>query len=162
MADKIEKVRLRDGTLVQHKVSGYRGRIDGTTGIKICFTSKGAALAGPATKEIFQYRVVVAGEMMRHIAPAEDLEILEEEQKTKILCFSCHSTFVSKPGELNKAGGRCDCGGWICPACLACQAPIEESLNAGESRCANQRRRLIRKQARRKKSNSVQTEVDTK
>lgn len=151
MADKIEKILLKDGTLVRHKTTGYQGRIDGTTGIKSCFTRKGLSLVMPATKETFQYRVVVAGKPMRHIAPAEDLEIVEEEHRVNVSCPSCHFTFLSKPGESNKAGGRCECGGWICPACLACQV-------AGEERavpCSKQRSRLIRKQARAQKSKSI-------
>jgi hypothetical protein len=149
MEEQIDK--LRDGTLVQHKIAGYRGRINGTTGIKSCFTSHGAPV-GTHTKETFQYRVAVAGEPMRHIAPAEDLEILEEEQRAKVLCFNCHSSFLSKPGKSNKPGGRCECGGWICPACLVCQ---EEGA---ATRCKKQRSRLIRKQA--KKSKSGETEAD--
>jgi hypothetical protein len=152
MEEQIEK--LRDGTLVQHKVEGYRGRINGITGIKSCFTRRGA-LVGTNTKETFQYRVAVAGEPMRHIAPAEDLEILEEEQSAKVLCFSCQSIFVSKPGKSNKPAGRCECGGWICPACLVCQPTSEEGA---ATRCKKQRSRLIRKQA--KKTKSVETEVD--
>jgi hypothetical protein len=149
MADKIDKVVLKDGTLVRHKTTGYQGRIDGTTAIKSCFTRGGESLAMPATKETFQYRVVVAGKLLRHIAPAEDLEILEEERRANVSCPSCHATFLSKPGESNKAGGRCECGGWICPVCLACQASSGERAIA----CAKQRSRLIRKQAKRKKAN---------
>jgi len=158
MADKIERLLLKDGTLVQHKIAGYRGRIDGTTAIKSCFTSKGAALAMPNTKEAFQYRVAVAGEMMRHIAPAEDLETLQEEQSVNVSCFSCHLTFRSKPRELNKPGGRCQCGGWICPACLACQDSNEESIKIGQARCTKQRRRLLQASKRKKRgSPSIDT-----
>ena len=76
-------------------------------------------LAIPPAKETFQYRVVVNGETMRHIAPAEDLEILDA--MTEVVCFRCQYVFRTKPGVLDKAAGRCQCGGWICPACLACQ-----------------------------------------
>jgi hypothetical protein len=158
MADKVEQVLLKDGTLVQHKITGYQGRIDGTTAIKSCFTSKGAALAMPNTKEAFQYRIVVPGEMMRHIAPAEDLETLEEELSVNVSCFSCHFSFRSKPRELNKPGGRCECGGWICPACLACQDFSEELVKTGGARCAKQRRRLLQA-SKRKKGKSVQGRI---
>jgi hypothetical protein len=154
MADKIERLLLKDGTLVQHKIAGYRGRIDGTTAIKSCFTSKGAALATPNTKEPFQYRIAIAGKMIR-VAPAEDLETLEEEQSVEVSCFSCHFNFHSKPHELNKPGGRCECGGWICPACLACQDANEEAAKSGGARCPKQRRRLLQA-SKRKKGKSVQ------
>ena len=77
MIDKIQ-VSVADGTLVRHKTNGYEGKIEGITEIKACFTRGGVLLATPLTKEPFQYRVVVTGESMRHIAPVEDLEILEE------------------------------------------------------------------------------------
>jgi hypothetical protein len=144
MEAQIEK--LKDGTLVQHKVDGYRGRINGITGIKGCFTSRGAP-AGTNTKETFQYRVAVDGEPMRHIAPAEDLEIVPEEQSAKVLCANCSFSFFSKPGRSNKPGGRCDCGSWICPECLVCQPTSEV---AAAPPCKKQRSRLIRKQAKTK------------
>ncbi len=34
MSERIEQVKLQDGTLIRHKVVGYEGRIDGRTGIK--------------------------------------------------------------------------------------------------------------------------------
>lgn len=144
MADKI-KISLQDGTLVRHRTQGYQGRIEGITQIKACFTKAGAALALALAKESFQYRVAVKGESMRHIAPAEDLEIVEEEQPLEVSCFSCLATFHSRPGVTGKPGGRCECGGWICPACLACQAS-----NDGNP-CAKQRKRLVRKHAKGKK-----------
>jgi hypothetical protein len=36
---------LEDGTLVRHKVAGYEGRIEGTTKIQSCFTSKRRVVA---------------------------------------------------------------------------------------------------------------------
>lgn len=63
------------GTSVRHKTAGYQGKIDGTTAIKGCFTSRGAPLL--RSDEQFQYRIAVAGEAMRRIAPAEHLEFLK-------------------------------------------------------------------------------------
>ena len=149
MAKAHEEMRLQDGTLVRHKAAGYEGRIDGTTGIKSCFTVAGASLDLPSSKQIFQYRVMVAGEPMRHIAPGEDLEILE--QALKVACPRCGYQFNSKPGLENKAGGRCQCGGWICPACLACQASDEPGGKGGAGVCLRQRKRQTKKLAVRKK-----------
>jgi len=136
-----QPVRLQDGTLVRHRPTGYEGRIDGTTAIKECFTLGGELLNKSTTKEIFQYRVLVKGESMRRIAPAEDLEILEEVRQ--IVCSACNFSFQSKPGLLDKAGGRCECGGWICPACLSCQAT---------HLCPRERQRLSKKSGARKKA----------
>jgi hypothetical protein len=144
MGEVVNKISLQDGTLVRHKVMGYQGTIEGKTEIKTCFTRGGAVLAMPLAKETFQYRVAVSGESMRHIAPAEDLEILDA--MAEIVCFRCHYAFRSKPGILDKASGRCQCGGWICPACMACQAT--ESSEA----CVKQRKRMLKKLANEKKS----------
>lgn len=144
MAEMTNKISLQDGTLVRHKVIGYEGIIEGKTEIKTCFTRRGTLLAIPPAKEIFQYRVAVIGETMRHIAPAEDLEILDA--MTEVVCFRCHFVFRSKPGVLNKAAGRCQCGRWICPACLACR-PVEASE---QSPCLTRRKR-IKKAANEKK-----------
>ena len=70
MSVTIPEAKLQDGTLIRHKVVGYKGRIDGTTEIKTCFTARGEILSRPNTKQIFQYRVVIDGESMRRIAPA--------------------------------------------------------------------------------------------
>jgi hypothetical protein len=149
MAEIINKISLQDGTLVRHKVIGYQGTIEGKTEIKTCFTRGGSVLAIPPAKETFQYRVVVNGESMRHIAPAEDLEILDA--MTEVVCFRCQYVFRTKPGVLDKAAGRCQCGGWICPACLACQTPEA----AGQSPCLKQRKRMVKKLANEKKSKRV-------
>jgi hypothetical protein len=151
MSKTLQTVKLQDGTLIRHKVVGYEGRIEGTTEIKTCFTAAGALLPGPSSRQIFQYRVVVAGESMRRIAPAEDLEILEGV--AEVVCPRCGYSFRSKPGVGNKPGGRCECGGLICPACLACQA------NGGTDKgvapvCSKQRSRQVRKLAALKKSRS--------
>ena len=114
-----QTIRLQDGTLIRHRTAGYEGQIDGTTEIKECFTSGGELLNKSTAKETFQYRIVVKGEPMRRIAPAEDLEILEAV--VQIVCSTCNFSFQNKPGLMDKPGGRCECGGWICPACLACQ-----------------------------------------
>ena len=92
MAEIINKISLQDGTLVRHKVIGYQGTIEGKTEIKTCFTRGGSVLAIPPAKETFQYRVVVNGETMRHIAPAEDLEILD-------------AYWTRRPGAVNVEGG---------------------------------------------------------
>ena len=143
MGEIVNKVSLQDGTLVRHKVMGYQGTIEGRTEIKTCFTRGGLVLTMPLAKETFQYRVVVSGESMRHIAPAEDLEIIDA--MAEIVCFRCHYAFRSKPGILDKAGGRCQCGGWICPACMACQ-----TAESSEP-CVKQRKRMLKKLANEKK-----------
>jgi len=136
--------KLQDGTLIRHKVAGYQGRIDGTTEIKTCFTAGGELLDKSNSKQTFQYRVAVEGESMRRIAPAEDLEILEGV--TAVTCSRCHFCFQTRPGFADKPGGRCQCDGWICPSCLACQATNEA--------CLKQRRRLARRLAVEKKAGS--------
>lgn len=90
---------LADGTLVRHKTAGYVGRIQGVTGIQACFTSRGAPLR--KSDEQFQYRVVVSGEILRRIAPADDLEIVKEEVKTE--------TPPSTPPHPRKPTGKRKC-----------------------------------------------------
>ncbi len=150
MVEKAVQPRLNDGTLVEHKASGYRGRIEGITEIKGCFTRAGAALPSSMAKDAFQYRVVVTGEIMRHIAPAEDLEIVFEEPRVNVSCFNCHAVFRNKPGTTNKPGGRCECGGWICPECLACDASTHEP-GTRQNGCVKQAQRMKRRQAKHKK-----------
>ncbi len=142
MEEKRE-VSLRDGTVVRHKKKGYQGKIEGTTAIKACFTRGGMLLDAPMSKEAFQYRVVVNGEAARYIAPAEDLEILDAP--SAIVCVRCQKSFNTKPGLLGKPGGRCACGGWICPACQACSA--EGSSEDKKKGCTDQRKRFMRKSA---------------
>ena len=146
MVDKIE-IGLRDGTVVRHKKKGYEGKIEGTTAIKSCFTRNGALLEPPTTKEAFQYRVVVLGQTMRYIAPVDDLEILDAAVET--ICSRCRRSFSTTPGLVGKAGGRCACGGWICPSCLACQA--EDAAADKATSCADQRKRFVKKLAADKK-----------
>lgn len=150
MVEKVVQVRLNDGTLVEHKTSGYRGRIEGITEIKGCFTRGGAAVPPNMAKDAFQYRVVVTGEMMRHIAPAEDLEIVFEEPRVNVSCFNCHAVFRTKPDTTNKPAGRCVCGGWICPECLACDASSHEPQTQ-QGGCVKQAQRMKRRQAKDKK-----------
>jgi hypothetical protein len=140
VSENIE-ISLRDGTFVRHKSRGYEGRIEGTTAIKACFTRGGVTPDASAAKEAFQYRIVVSGETTRHIAPPEDLEILEAA--AAVQCIRCQKNFVSKPGVTGKAYGRCACGGWICPACLGCQS--EEASKSKATACINQRKRFVRK-----------------
>jgi hypothetical protein len=150
MSERRVEVKLQDGTLIRHKVAGYEGRIEGTTAIKTCFTARGEVLIYPTTKQLFQYRVVVKGEPMRRIAPAEDFEILDGV--VEIICPRCQSSFKSKPGLADKPGGRCQCGGWICPTCLACQDTDEEPAKSQQSPCLKQRKRLARRLAIQKKA----------
>jgi len=150
MSERIVEVKLQDGTLIRHKVAGYEGRIEGTTVIKTCFTAAGELLVNPVTKQTFQYRVTVKGESMRRIAPAEDLEILDGV--VEVICPRCHSSFQSKPGHTDKPRGRCQCGGWICPVCLACHDTNEETAKGGQSPCVKERKRLARRLAIQKKS----------
>jgi hypothetical protein len=146
MTEKTPQVLLQDGTLIRHKVTGYEGRIEGTTEIKTCFTEAGALLEKPTTRQTFQYRVAIQGEPMRRIAPADDLEILEGV--AAVVCPRCHSSFRTKPGFGDKPGGRCQCGGWICPSCLACR---DTSAESNQSPCLKQRKRFARKLAEMKK-----------
>jgi len=152
MSKTLEDVKLQDGTLIRHKMAGYEGRIEGITEIKTCFTEGGSLLARPTSGHAFQYRVVVAGESARRIAPAEDLEILEGV--APVVCLRCRYFFQSKPGLENKPGGRCQCGGWICPACLTCQGTNEGTNTGAVPVCLKQRSRQTRKLAARKKSRS--------
>lgn len=146
MPEKVE-ISLRDGTLVRHKQKGYEGRIDGTTAIKACFTRGGASLETSIAKEPFQYRIFVSGESLPHIAPFDDLEILDA--MAEIQCVCCRDVFHTKPGLAGKAGGRCACGGWICPVCLGCQS--EEAAKDKATSCAHQRKRFLKKLGRDKK-----------
>jgi len=143
MLKTMAQVKLQDGTLIRHRVAGYEGRIDGTTEIKACFTVGGELLDKSNSKQIFQYRVVVRGESMRRVAPAEDLEILEGA--VEITCARCHFSFQTKPGLADKPGGHCQCGGWICPSCLACRNTNDETAQSDQSPCLQQRKRLARK-----------------
>jgi len=149
MSERREQVKLQDGTLIRHNVIGYEGRIDGTTEIKPCFTMAGELMAKPDTKQIFQYRVAVAGEAMRRIAPPEDLEVLEGV--VEVVCLSCHSSFHSKPGLIDKPGGRCQCGAWICPSCLACRSTGMKAAKDEPPPCLKEKKRLLRKLAAEKK-----------
>jgi hypothetical protein len=152
MSKAIEQIhmKLENGTVIRHKVVGYEGRIDGVTEIKACFTKAGHLLDKLNSKEIFQYRVLVEGEALRRIAPAEDFEILEGA--VDVVCPNCNHSFHSKPGIGNKPGGRCQCGGWICPVCLSCQEPKPETAGTRSQSCLKQRDRKARKVAAEKKS----------
>ena len=154
MAERLDEVRLGDGTLIRHKVVGYEGRIEGTTAIRECFTAGGELLGKITSKQAFQYRVVVVGEALRRIAPAEDLEILEGV--ATVVCPNCKTSFQSEPGAAGKARGRCDCGEWICPVCLCCHALGQDSKKLEESACLKQRKRLVSKVAREKRKKTTQ------
>jgi hypothetical protein len=150
MSQRRVEVKLQDGTLIRHKVTGYEGRIEGTTEIKSCFTVRGELLVNPTTKQLFQYRIVVKGESLRRIAPAEDFEILDGA--VEVICPCCHGSFQSKPGLADKPRGRCQCGEWICPTCLACQVINDEPAKSGPPRCPKQRKRLATRLAMQKKA----------
>src|SRR5215471_4679414 len=145
MSKTLEEVKLQDGTLIRHKVVGYEGRIEGTTEIKICFTEGGSLMAKSTSGHTFQYRVVVAGESLRRIAPAEDFEIIDGV--VDVICPGCHCSFQSKPSLSDKPRGRCHCGGWICPTCLTCGVMNEEPAKSKRSPCLKQRKRLARRLA---------------
>ncbi len=149
MSERRVEVALQDGTLIRHKVAGYEGRIEGTTGIKSCFTLRGELLVSPTPKQLFQYRVVVKGESLRRIAPSEDLEVLDGV--VEVICPACHCSFQSKPGLADKPRGRCQCGGWICPICLACQDINDERAKSRPS-CQKQQKRLATRLAMQKKA----------
>jgi len=151
MSERRVEVELQDGTLIRHKVAGYEGRIEGTTEIKSCFTLRGELLVSPTPKQLFQYRVVVKGESLRRIAPAEDLEVLDGV--VEVICPGCHCSFQSKPGLADKPRGRCQCGGWICPICLACQ-DMNDEPKSRPSPCRKQRKRLDSRMAMQKKARS--------
>ena len=121
----------------------------GTTKIQSCFTSKGELLPYPG-KCLFQYRIIVEGGSLRRIAPVVDFEILEAA--LEVICFACHGSFESKPGFAGKPRGRCKCGGWICPTCLACQEINFEGSKAGRPPCLNQRKRFAARLAFEKKA----------
>jgi hypothetical protein len=157
MAAKLEEVVLSDGTLVRHRVSGYLGRIDGVTAIQSCFTNHGTPMPVTGNKESFQYRVIVQGEKTRRIAPVRDLEVLAAGIKIEVTCFGCHVAFSSSPSMINKPGGLCECGGWICPACLACQ-PSQEGA---QETCPNQRKRLLKKATYQKRPKRAESSTVT-
>jgi len=139
MSKPIEVVALPNGTMIRHKTAGYTGRIDGTTAIRACFTVGGESLGNAVSKHAFQYRVSVSGESLRRIAPAEDLEILE--QTKQVACPSCGHSFYTKLDCEGKPRGRCKCGGWICPICLSCRSAEE----AQKKTCASERKRHSKK-----------------
>jgi len=149
IVEKTVQPRLKDGTLVEHKADGYRGRIEGITEIKSCFTHGGAALPFSKADETFQYRIAVSGESRRHIAPAEDLQVVFEETRVNVSCFNCHAVFRNKPGTPNKPGGQCECGGWICPECLACDTSADQR-EMRRNGCVKQTRRMKRRQGKTK------------
>ena len=149
MSDKVDLI-LRDGTLVRHTSQGYQGKIEGTTSIRACFTKGGVSLQAPTSKEGFQYRISVAGESIRQIAPLEDLEVLEAA--AQINCIACHKSFRTKLGLVGKPCGRCGCGGWICPVCMACQT--EEVAQKKATACLYQRKRFLKKLARDRKASN--------
>jgi len=139
MSKPIEVSALPNGTMIRHKTAGYTGRIDGTTAIRACFTAGGELLGNAVTKDAFQYRVSVAGESLRRIAPVEDLEILE--QTSQVICPSCGHSFHTKLDSKGKPRGRCRCGGWICPICLSCRSGEAAEKKA----CVSERKRQSKK-----------------
>jgi hypothetical protein len=155
MNTKVEEVVLALGTLVRHRVSAYLGRIDGITAIQSCFTNRGAPIPLTGNKESFQYRVIVQGEKIRRIAPVRDLEVLAEGIRLEATCVDCQTTFSSDPNLIDKPGGLCECGGWICPDCLACQPAQDAANESSLATCPNQRKRLLKKATRQKRVKSA-------
>jgi hypothetical protein len=153
MVSKVEEIELSNGTVVRHRVSGYLGRIDGVTAIQSCFTNKGAPMPATTGRESFQYRVIVQGEKIRRIAPVRDLEVLAAGATIDVTCFGCGVTFSSNPSVIDKPGGLCECGGWICPQCLVCQRP-DETLAVS---CANQRKRQLKKTTHHKRGKRAES-----
>ena len=147
MLKKVEQAKIGEGTRVRHRVLGYEGLIEGTTGIKACFTAAGELLSRPDSKQAFQYRVLVKGESMRRIAPDNDLEILELSEV--VTCPQCRFSFRTKPALPDKPSGRCTCGNWICPSCLHCHD------GNGETLCPTQRKRITKKLALKKRGKRV-------
>ena len=92
---------LVNGTLVRHKTKGYEGKIEGITEIKACFTREGDP-SPTALNDSFQYRVVVTGETMRRIAPAEDIEIIQELTEDKAPLNEPKSPLVNKLAKETK------------------------------------------------------------
>ena len=117
MSDKTETT-LRDGTLVRHRSNGYQGKIEGTTSIRACFTRGGTSVQAATSKEVL-------------------------EAAAEITCVACHKQFQTKPGLAGKACGRCACGNWICPVCMACQT--EEAAKNKATACLHQRKRFSKK-----------------
>ena len=149
MSSQIEVTALAKGTVIRHRTAGYTGYIDGTTTIRACFTAGGELLGNAVSKHAFQYRVAVAGESLRRIAPAEDLEILE--QTTQIICPSCGHSFRTKLGCEGKPRGHCKCGGWICPICLSCWS----GEAAKKTACVSERKRHSKKLGLKAKNTSA-------
>jgi hypothetical protein len=156
MSERGSELRLQNGTVIRHRVTGYEGIVDGVTEIRDCFTSGGEPLSRLSSKYTFQYRIVVSGESTRRIAPVEDLEILEGA--SLVFCPNCRLSFQSIPGTLGKPRGRCQCGSWICPACLYCQGAIRDS--EGAEPCLYQRKRLVKKLAMAKRAKSRKSNFD--
>jgi hypothetical protein len=124
-------------------MAGYEGTVDGITEIRDCFTSGGEQLGKFSSKYSFQYRIMIAGQALRKIAPAEDLEVLE--RTSEVCCSNCRSAFQTKPAAIGKTAGRCQCGQWICPSCLRCQQAVPDSTSADVAVCPHERKRLLRK-----------------
>ncbi len=60
---------FEDKVLVKHKRLGYEGLIDGKTKLRILFTGNKAVE--------FQYRIKIANQDKRYIAPEEDLKAIK-------------------------------------------------------------------------------------
>ena len=149
MPTKPTDLRLENGTVIRHRITGYQGTVDGITEIKDCFTSGGQRLANSSSKYGFQYRILIAGQAMRKIAPLEDLEVLE--LTSPVRCPNCQSSFQSKPANIGKPGGRCQCGEWICSSCWCCHQNVPDLSRVEATVCSYQRKRLARKAALLKK-----------
>lgn len=66
---------LEDKVLVKHKKLGYEGTIDGQTTLRMLFTGN---------KDVpFQYRIKVANQEKRFVAPKEDLRVIKPSAASK-------------------------------------------------------------------------------
>jgi hypothetical protein len=159
MAVVQEEVRLSDGTLVRHRTAGYLGRIDGVTAIQGCFTQSGAPMPVAIAKERFQYRIFVKGEKMRRIAPLRDLEVLDATTAVQITCLNCQTVFSGATNVIDKPGGLCGCGAWICPECLHCGSS-DDKREPGDS-CPSQRKRLLNKAMNEKRAKRTKAKASS-
>jgi hypothetical protein len=60
---------LEDKVVVKHKRLGYEGTIDGQTSLRMLFTGNKSC--------DFQYRIKIANQEKRFVAPEEDLKIIK-------------------------------------------------------------------------------------
>src|SRR5215813_7891927 len=87
------------------------------------------------------------------ITSSKRLELSSKQSSTVIRAIrndiprghSTQETSCSLESALKDPGGRCECGGLICPACLACRGINNETDKGVAPVCSKQRIRQIRK-----------------